>query len=168
MQKSSMTPKDVISLRKSLELGQAAMADLIGMSLRGYQSLESGESPIRPLHILAMERAAEKIAVATKKPMLAPLTVRQDAVELFKLLREGGVAQTKVSKFKLVEIELDRNGNELARHQTAVPYDTKAEADLAAERAAKSLPINGYNDEHGYWWARTPMNRNYRFFVEAH
>jgi len=160
-----MTPQDVVSLRKSLELGQAAMANFIGMSLRGYQALESGESPIRPLHILAMERAAEKIATATKKPLLAPLTVRQDALELAKLLQASEPPQT-ASQFKLVEIELDRSGNVISRNVSRVPFSTKAEAEVAAEHAAKSLPINGYNDEHCYWWARNPMNRNYRFFVE--
>jgi hypothetical protein len=160
-----MTPQDVVSLRKSLELGQAAMANFIGMSLRGYQALESGESPIRPLHILAMERASEKIAVATKKPMLAPLTVRRDAIELVKLLHQGDVPRSN-SQFNLVEVEVDRNENVVSRNVSGVPYATKAEAEMAAAGAARSLPINGYNEEHGYWWARTPMNRNYRFFVE--
>jgi hypothetical protein len=143
------------------------MADYIGMSLRGYQALEAGDSPIRPLHILAMERAAEKIAIATKRPMLAPPTVRLDALTLTKLVQEGAVEQTN-SQFKLVEIELDRYENVVSRNVSGVPFTTRAEAEAAALRAAKSLHSNGYNAEHGYWWARDLRDVNYRFFVEAY
>jgi transcriptional regulator with XRE-family HTH domain len=162
-----MTPQDIIALRKSFGFGQAAMADHIGMSLRGYQSLESGESPIRPLHILAMERAAEKIAIATKNPNLAPLTVRRDARELTKLLLHGAIEQS-ASQFKLVEVELDRLGNVVSRNLSPMPFSTRAEAEAAAQRSAESLWANGYNEEHGYWWARDLRDVSYRFFVEAY
>ena len=39
--KSNMTPQDLVALRKSLELAQAGMADITGMSLRAYQALDS-------------------------------------------------------------------------------------------------------------------------------
>jgi hypothetical protein len=162
-----MTPADFVELRKLMDLGQAAMADHIGMSLRSYQALEAGETAIRPLHILAMERAAEKIAVATKTPRIAPPTVRRDAIELTKLLLHGNVEQSS-HQFKLVEVEIDSKGNIVSRNVSAVPFPTKAEADAAAERSAQSLWANGYNEEHGYWWARDLRDRSYRFFVEPY
>lgn len=162
-----MTPQDVVALRKSLGLGQAAIAEHIGMSLRGYQALESGESPIRALHILAMERAAEKIAIATQDPALAPPTVRRDARRLANLVRQGGVEPSN-SQFKLVEVELDRKGNVVSRNVSAVPFQTKAQAEAMAQRAAESLSEHGYNPEHNYWWARDLRDVNYRFFIDAY
>jgi hypothetical protein len=163
----TMTPPDIVALRKSLRLGQVAMADHIGMSLRGYQALESGESPIRSLHILAMERAAEKIAVATKEPAFAPPTVRRDAQQLTDLVRHGGVEQSN-SQFKLVEVELDRKGGVVSRNASPIPFSTKAEAEAMAQRAAESLATHGYNAEHNYWWARDLRDVNYRFFVDTY
>ena len=162
-----MTPQDLVALRKSLELGQALMAETIGMSLRAYQALESGASPIRPLHVLAMERAAEKIAIATKNPMIAPPTVLRDAQELAKMIIQGNV-ETSNSQFKLVEIEVDRHGNVVSRNVASVPFPTRAEAEAAAQRSAESLWASGFNEEHGYWWARDMRGVNYRFLVEPY
>jgi DNA-binding transcriptional regulator YdaS (Cro superfamily) len=151
-----------------MDLGQAAMAESIGMSLRGYQALESGETAIRPLHILAMERAAEKVAVATKNPMIAPPTVRRDAQELAKMLISNQVTSTS-SKFKLVEVELDAKGNVVKRNVVSgPPFSTRAEAEAMAQRAAESVWVSGYNEEHGYWWARDLRDTNYRFYVEPY
>jgi DNA-binding XRE family transcriptional regulator len=162
-----MTPQDLVALRKSMDLGQALMAETIGMSLRAYQALESGASPIRPLHILAMERAAEKIAIATKDPKVAPLTVRRDAQELVKLMIHGNV-ETSNSQFKLVEIELDRHDKVISRNVARLPFSTRAEAEAAAQRSAESLWASGFNAEHGYWWARDMRGVNYRFLVEPY
>src|SRR5712671_5997665 len=82
-----MTPDELVAFRKNAEMTQAGLAELIGLSLRGYQELESGNTPIRPLHVLAIERAAEKIAVASKDPTLAPQNVRRDAMQLASLIR---------------------------------------------------------------------------------
>src|SRR5689334_5180629 len=148
-----MTPQDLVSLRKSMDLGQASMADTIGMSLRAYQALEAGDTPIRALHVLAMERAAEKIAIATKNPTVAPPTVRRDAQALVRLMIHGNV-ETSSSQFKLVEIEVDRQGGVVSRNVSRVPFSTRAEAEAAAQRSAESLWASGFNEEHGYWWAR--------------
>src|ERR1700756_2698654 len=163
-----MSPADFVDLRKSMGLGQAAMADHIGMSLRSYQALEAGESTIRALHILAMERAAEKVAVATKDPTIAPFVVRRDAIELAKMVLQGAVEPSSHQQFKLVEIELNSKGQIVSRNVSPVPFPTKAEADAAAERSAMSLWAHVYNDEHGYWWARDLRDVNYRFMVEPY
>jgi DNA-binding XRE family transcriptional regulator len=162
-----MTPQDLVALRKSMDIGQALMAETIGMSLRGYQALESGDTAIRPLHILAMERAAEKVAIATKNPMVAPLTVRRDAQELARMIVHGSV-ETSNSQFKLVEIEVDRHGNVVSRNASGVPFSTRAEAEAAAQRSAESLWASGFNEEHGHWWARDMRGVNYRFLVEPY
>jgi transcriptional regulator with XRE-family HTH domain len=165
---SKMTPADFVDLRKAMGFGQAAMADCIGMSLRSYQALEAGESTIRTLHILAMERAAEKVAVATKDPTVAPLMVRRDAIELAKMVLQGAVEPSSHKQFKLVEIELNSKGEVVSRNVSPVPFPTKAAADAAAEQSARSLWAQGYNDEHGYWWARDLRDVNYRFIVEPY
>jgi DNA-binding XRE family transcriptional regulator len=162
-----MTPQDLVALRKSMDLGQALMAETIGMSLRGYQALESGDTAIRPLHVLAMERAAEKVAIATKNPMVAPATVRRDAQELARMMIHGNV-ETSNSQFKLVEIEVDRRGSVVSRNVSRVPFSTRAEAEAAAQRSAESLWASGFNEEHGYWWARDMRGVNYRFLVEPY
>jgi DNA-binding XRE family transcriptional regulator len=162
-----MTPQDLVALRKSMDLGQALMAETIGMSLRGYQALESGDTAIRPLHILAMERAAEKVAIATKNPMVAPPTVRRDAQELARMMVHGSV-ETSNSQFKLVEIEVDRHGNVVSRNVSRVPFSTRAEAEAAAQLSAESLWASGFNEEHGYWWTRDMRGVNYRFLVEPY
>lgn len=82
-----MTPGELFSLRKRLDLTQAGLAELMGLSLRAYQDLEGGKSPIRILHVLALERAGEKLAVTAKDPMMAPAAVRRDALDLAMLLR---------------------------------------------------------------------------------
>ena len=47
--------------------------------------------------------------------MLAPLAVRRDALELAKLVYQGDAPQS-ASQFKLVEIELDRQGKVTSRN----------------------------------------------------
>lgn len=49
-----MTPGDLKKLRKAAGLSQTDLGNRLGMSLRGIQALESGESTIRELHRLAL------------------------------------------------------------------------------------------------------------------
>jgi len=104
-----------MTFRKNAELTQAGLAELIGLSLRAYQELESGNTPIRPLHVLAIERAAEKIAVEMKKPTLAPQNVRTDAVKLTSLIRNESASTSNSSGIVVcpscgLEVEVIRNG----------------------------------------------------------
>jgi transcriptional regulator with XRE-family HTH domain len=66
----AIDPSDVISarelyaLRKSADMTQTMMAKELGLTLRGYQKLESGESPMKPIHgkaamFVLIERMAE-------------------------------------------------------------------------------------------------------------
>jgi len=76
----------LLELRNSLGLTQTEFANRMGVSFRAYQDLEAGISKLRPVHVMAAERAALAYAVETEQPMLAPAGVRRDAVKLAKLL----------------------------------------------------------------------------------
>lgn len=88
MTDESFLKDDLIQLRKDMGLTQQQMADELDMALRSYQSIESGESEYRFIHRLAAERVALMIAADKKAPMVAPQTVRDDAIEL---VRVGGL-----------------------------------------------------------------------------
>lgn len=81
--------EDLIELRKSLDLTQTQMAQEMGLSLRAYQAIEAGESAYRMVHRLAAERIALMKAVDLKNPALAPVAVRQDALELAGLMKSA-------------------------------------------------------------------------------
>jgi transcriptional regulator with XRE-family HTH domain len=81
LRKKSMTNSELVALRKLLGLTQAEMAERMGLGTRAYQSLEAGET-LRTLHILAAERIALALAVERGDPMLAPVGVRREALEL--------------------------------------------------------------------------------------
>lgn len=81
-----MTPDELIAIRKRFGLKQADMADLIGMTLRPYQALEKGETAILKRHALAVERVTITLAVERRDPMLAPGSVRKEALELARML----------------------------------------------------------------------------------
>jgi transcriptional regulator with XRE-family HTH domain len=103
----TMTPDELVSLRKRLDLTQQGLGELIGLGLRAYQDLEAGKSPIRPLHVLALERVAEKLAVVAKNPLMAPETVRRDALDLAALIQvEIAVTRETTMSRKLA---VDRN-----------------------------------------------------------
>ena len=82
--------EDLIQLRKDMGLTQQQMAHALDMALRSYQSIESGELEYRFIHRLAAERVALMIAADKKAPMLAPQTVRDDAIELVRVGRLTG------------------------------------------------------------------------------
>jgi DNA-binding XRE family transcriptional regulator len=77
--------EDLIELRKELGLTQQEMANQLDMALRSYQAIEAGESEYRFIHRLAAERIALLIAVDKKDAMLAPPSLRRDAIELVRV-----------------------------------------------------------------------------------
>jgi len=90
MSQDTFLKEDLANLRKEMRLTQQQMADALGMALRAYQSIESGESEYRFIHRLAAERVALMIAADRKAPMLAPSSVRDDAIELVRVGRLTG------------------------------------------------------------------------------
>jgi transcriptional regulator with XRE-family HTH domain len=85
MAEESFIKEDLIDLRNSLGLTQQQMAEQLGLALRSYQAIESGESPYRYIHRLAAERVALMLAVDKQQPELVPDAVRKDAVDLVRL-----------------------------------------------------------------------------------
>lgn len=81
-----MTLDDLMTLRKEAGLTQADFARRLGLSLRAYQDIETGKATLRPLHILAAERAALDLAIEHGNPMLAPPSVRRQGLALAKMI----------------------------------------------------------------------------------
>jgi len=82
-------PVSLLLNRKALRLTQAEMAERMGLSMRGYQDIETGKAELRKIHILAFERAALTRAIESSKPMSAPPSIRKDALDLARLITEG-------------------------------------------------------------------------------
>jgi hypothetical protein len=67
------------------------LADQLEMSLRAYQGRSKAPSrAYRNIHRLAVERVALRHAVKKRQPMLAPAPVRNDALELARLITGKG------------------------------------------------------------------------------
>ena len=81
-----MSPADLAALRDKLGITQTDMAQRVGLGLRVYQDIEGGVSKVRPIHFAAAERAALGLAVEKGDPMLAPVGVRRQALELASLI----------------------------------------------------------------------------------
>lgn len=74
------------NIRETLGLSQQEMATRMGVALRSYSDLERGIATVRQVHVLAAERAALALAVERRDPMLAPVSVRREALELARLI----------------------------------------------------------------------------------
>lgn len=90
MDDEAFLKEDLINLRQDLGLTQQEMAERLGMALRGYQDIESGQSKYRFIHRLAAERVALAAAVDRGAPELAPIPLREDAIELVRLGKATG------------------------------------------------------------------------------
>jgi transcriptional regulator with XRE-family HTH domain len=92
--------EDLIDLRNSLHLTQQEMAERLGMALRSYQDIEAGKSKYRFIHRLAAERAALALAVEKGTPELAPIAVREEALELIRLGQATGNPAYNIDSIK--------------------------------------------------------------------
>lgn len=77
---------ELTALRKTLGLTQTEMAEGMGMTLRPYQMLEAGGTPVLKRHLHVAEWLALDLAVARGNPMLAPAPMRRKALELARLI----------------------------------------------------------------------------------
>ena len=66
-----MNPMELQALRKMYALRQSDMADHLGLSERAYQEIEKGNSPLRQIHVLAIERVLIKLAALKGSTKLA-------------------------------------------------------------------------------------------------
>ena len=81
-----MTPAELEALRKSMDLTQIEMAEAMGLSLRAYTNAERGTGDVRRLYQLAVERLAMSFAAGAEDPMIAPASVRSDALKIAKTI----------------------------------------------------------------------------------
>ncbi|MFJ1307966.1 helix-turn-helix domain-containing protein [Agrobacterium sp. P15N1-A] len=55
-----MTPDELINLRKTLGLTQSDLAGRLGLTVRGYQKLEAGESAIKEIYAKTLSMIARR------------------------------------------------------------------------------------------------------------
>jgi DNA-binding XRE family transcriptional regulator len=83
-----MSAEEMEALRKTLGFTQAEMAKALGIGLTTYsEMIRRGE--IEERYRLAAERVALSIAVQRGNPMLAPPSIRKEALALANLITEG-------------------------------------------------------------------------------
>jgi transcriptional regulator with XRE-family HTH domain len=85
------------------------MADRLGLSLRAYQDIEAGSSPMRKLHELAFERVVTDLFDQRSIPALR----MRAGFDMSELASRSGVAfdrilQAETNELYLTEDELDR------------------------------------------------------------
>lgn len=81
-----MTREDLIALRKRLGLNQSEMAEAIGLKIRAYSNIETGDAELRQMHILAAERAAIDIAMERGDPLAIPAHIRSKIAAVYHAL----------------------------------------------------------------------------------
>ncbi|WP_372014554.1 helix-turn-helix transcriptional regulator (plasmid) [Tistrella mobilis] len=82
-----MTPSEFSALRKALGYTQAQLAEALGMGRRTIIDIEAGTTPVRVIHILALERLSLTAAVEHRDPMRATASVRREALDITALIR---------------------------------------------------------------------------------
>lgn len=81
-----MNGPEMLAARKLAKLSQAETAAELGISTRNYQRFEGADTV--PSNIaLGMERLLMRVALEKKNPMIAPVNVRSDALELAALIK---------------------------------------------------------------------------------
>ncbi|GJD31521.1 hypothetical protein PMNALOAF_2780 [Methylobacterium adhaesivum] len=79
--------KPLTEIRTRLGWPQVAMAQAMGLSLRAYQALEAGETPIRQIHLLAAERVSMHHACIQGRPEITTGTIRSECLDLAAMIR---------------------------------------------------------------------------------
>jgi len=74
--------KPLVDIRERLGWPQVVMAQEMGLSLRAYQALEAGETPMRRIHQLAAERVALSTAWAQNRPDFIKGQIAREVIEL--------------------------------------------------------------------------------------
>lgn len=80
-----MTPEQLTERRKRFEYTQTEMAEILGLTLRGYQKMEHQDEPIRAAYELALHFIALKRAVEMEDPALASKLGRKLAKQIVKI-----------------------------------------------------------------------------------
>ena len=83
----------MMQLRKALGLNQTKMASRMGLSLRPYQELESGDRGVRARHVRLAESVALDIVIEKQNLQLAPENVRKKVTLLALMLLEQNLKE---------------------------------------------------------------------------
>lgn len=89
------TGSELAKFRGRLGLSQAAMAEAVGLTLRPYQDIEAGKTPVKLTLSLAAEMISMRAAIGHGDALLAFPTVRKEAKMLAEL-----VARPKVRAYR--------------------------------------------------------------------
>lgn len=81
-----MSPDELREWRRAADLTQAELAELLDMSLRAVQDLESGKTPLRRLHVLAIDSASALLAIRENDLTKATKGARRQASGYWLLL----------------------------------------------------------------------------------
>jgi len=81
-----MTPAELIERRKAFGYNQTQMADVLGLSLRGYQKIEAGDGEVRRVYELAIAQIGLELAIEQNNPMLAPQSARKMALDFARMV----------------------------------------------------------------------------------
>ncbi|MEN2980964.1 helix-turn-helix domain-containing protein [Tistrella bauzanensis] len=88
-----MTSVEFAAARKALGFTQGQLAEALGMGRRSIADIEAGTSPVRVIHVLALERLSLSAAIEHRDPMRAAASIRREALDLAALIR-GEAATT--------------------------------------------------------------------------
>ena len=94
----------LLRLRKALGLRQSEMAKRMGLSLRPYQELESGDRKLLRRHVRLAESVGLDVAIEQENLELAPASIRRKAMMLARVILMQNFRQ---KARRLVDIILD-------------------------------------------------------------
>jgi transcriptional regulator with XRE-family HTH domain len=107
---AEMDKKGLRTLRGNLGLGQTEMAKLMGLSLRNYQRLESGERRVGRRHIRLAESVALEVAIKNKDPDLVPKSLLRKAITLVTMITGNWLYQNGSELADLIVAQLRLGG----------------------------------------------------------
>ncbi|TPM35555.1 helix-turn-helix transcriptional regulator [Mesorhizobium sp. B2-3-4] len=111
-----MEPQKLIQMRRTAKLTQSQMAEALGFSLRGYQKLESGESPIEIRHTIAIEAILKEKAMNIQPThvdagIVIDANIHLTEALIKKLVNIGVIEKTDVADMLNDIIQTDKETN---------------------------------------------------------
>lgn len=95
-------------VREILGLGQTEMAKRMGLSLRNYQRLETGEREVGRRHIRLAELVALEVAIEKKDPDLVPEELLRKATTLLAMITGNWLYQNGSELADIIVAQMKR------------------------------------------------------------
>lgn len=102
-----MNGHDLRLLRQQAGLGQAEMAQHMGLSHRQYQEVEGSGEPLRPMHVMAAGAASMALAIAKEDPGLLTLEALEAVITLAPMIRPQDRARLDFSGIRPILTEAE-------------------------------------------------------------